>query len=63
MENVITNLRIAAEKAWDNHFDECSNQGVWTKLNASLTDIKIFEQSWKIRWIESKLDELANPQP
>jgi hypothetical protein len=53
--NHIQDLRIQAEKAWIKHFNECSDEGVWTKLNVSLEDIKAFEISWKLRYIEANL--------
>jgi hypothetical protein len=57
-ENILKTLRSQADEAWDKHFDTCSNAGVWKKMDATLTDIKVFESSWKIRWIETKLKEL-----
>jgi hypothetical protein len=58
--NPIRELRIEAEKAWDKHFNMCEDEGIWTRLNTSISDIKVFEQSWKIRWIEKQLESLSN---
>jgi hypothetical protein len=55
MTNTIKELRLEADKEWNKHFNDCSDTGVWTKLNVNLEDIKLFEISWKLRWIESKL--------
>ena len=56
-KNIIRELKLQAEKAWLVHFNKCSEQNVWTILNATLYDIEIVGMSWKLKWIEQKLDE------
>lgn len=57
--NLIRNLRQQAEEAWIKHFNWCSDQKVWSILDAGLTEIRIVEMSWKHKWIEKKLDEIC----
>jgi hypothetical protein len=59
-ENLIQDLRNQAQEAWNNHFNMCSEKGIWNLLNVSLSDIKSLELSWKLRWMEAKLDTLTN---
>jgi len=54
---MIRDLKKKADHAWERHFETCSNNKVWAQLDATLTDIKAFELSWKLRWIEKELDK------
>jgi hypothetical protein len=57
-KNIIKTLRKEADVAWANHFDKCNDNGIWTALDASLSEISAFATTWKIRWIDKQLSEL-----
>jgi hypothetical protein len=57
--NIITELRKQAEEAWIEHFNFCSDQNVWKILNATLYDVNLMAISWKLRWIEDRLNNVT----
>ena len=57
--NTIQKLRLESENAWIEHFNACSDKGIWKELDISLTDIKVIEQAWKLRWIEKNLNSIS----
>lgn len=57
-KNIIRKLRKEAEVAWLQHCNRCSEEGVWKSLNISLYDISTVGLSWRLKWIEERLDEL-----
>jgi hypothetical protein len=59
---IIKDLRTKAQEAWIEHFNRCSDSGIWTTLDVSISDIQSLETSWKLRWIEKELDNLEKSQ-
>jgi hypothetical protein len=61
--NLIRQLRQQAEQAWQKQLSKCTQEKIWTSLNASIYDIHMLGISWKLKWIEQELDRRQQTNP